>query len=313
MPNSVETRLTATGTQHDLDRFLGAVAGVPDEGEPMPLRDVILARTEIDFRSPASLGETIAITVTPERVGTKSFDLAYELRVGDRLVVERTEMPALFGSLQRRGYQIIGPTVRDGAIVYDELTSPTDLPIGWTDEQDGGTYRLKRRGDQALFGHNVGPHSWKKFLHPPRVRLWQAERDGGKLRISEEPLDTQKMAFIGVRGCDLHAVTRQDRVFMGGKPVNPAYKSGRENAFNGAGECGRAGKTGLRVSMEHRTKGGGGVWPGRTARSPSAGTICWWTPSDCWCARWQATRWSCSGPPEAAPSRRIRAPREQPL
>jgi len=56
--------------------------------EPMPLRDVILARTEIDFRSQVGMGETVAVGVRPSRVGTKSFELEFELRVGDRLVAE---------------------------------------------------------------------------------------------------------------------------------------------------------------------------------------------------------------------------------
>jgi acyl-CoA thioester hydrolase len=56
--------------------------------EPMPLRDVILARTEIDFRSPVVFGETVAIGVRPSRVGTKSFEFEFEMRVGDRLVAE---------------------------------------------------------------------------------------------------------------------------------------------------------------------------------------------------------------------------------
>ena len=59
-----------------------------DEGEPMPLRDVILARTEIDFRSPVVFGETVEIGVRPSRLGTKSFELEYELRAGERLVAE---------------------------------------------------------------------------------------------------------------------------------------------------------------------------------------------------------------------------------
>lgn len=56
--------------------------------EPMPLRDVILARTEIDFRSQVVFGETVAIGVRPSRVGTKSFEFEFELRAGDRLVAE---------------------------------------------------------------------------------------------------------------------------------------------------------------------------------------------------------------------------------
>jgi len=56
----------------------------------------------------------------------------------------------------------------------DDLESADELPIGWTDRQDGGTYRLERRADEARFGYAVGPHSWKRFLFPPRVRLWRA-------------------------------------------------------------------------------------------------------------------------------------------
>ena len=59
--------------------------GAVDE---LPLRDVILARTEIDFRSPVQAGETVEVAVRPARVGTKSFELAYELRAAGRLVAE---------------------------------------------------------------------------------------------------------------------------------------------------------------------------------------------------------------------------------
>jgi acyl-CoA thioester hydrolase len=58
------------------------------DDESMPLRDVILARTEIDFRSPVVFGETVSIGVRPARLGTKSFEFEYELRAGGRLVAE---------------------------------------------------------------------------------------------------------------------------------------------------------------------------------------------------------------------------------
>jgi hypothetical protein len=112
-------------------------------------------------------------------------------------VLESRDFQQLLDSLIKRGYRVLGPTVRDGAIVYDELTSTNDLPVGWTDEQNGGTYRLKKRDDRAMFGYAVGPHSWKKFLHPPVVRLWQATREGNSLHIKEEPQEARKMAFIG--------------------------------------------------------------------------------------------------------------------
>ena len=172
------------------------------------------------------------------------------LRVGDRLVVERGNLPALFDALRRRGYGIVGPTVRDGAIVYDELTSPADLPIGWTDEQDGGVYRLKRRDDEAVFGYAVGPQSWKKFLHPPTLRLWRARRDGGTPRFEPVDEDFARRAFIGVRSCEIHAIAIQDKVFTGGPYVDPGYRSRRANVFVVAVNCGHAGGTCFCVSME---------------------------------------------------------------
>src|SRR5437763_5599096 len=56
------------------------------EADEMPLRDVILARTEIDFRSPLRLGEVVEVGVRPARVGAKSSELEYELRAGGRVV-----------------------------------------------------------------------------------------------------------------------------------------------------------------------------------------------------------------------------------
>lgn len=49
---------------------------------------MIVARIEIDFRSPAALGDTIEISVVPGQVGNTSFTLHHELRAGDRLVAE---------------------------------------------------------------------------------------------------------------------------------------------------------------------------------------------------------------------------------
>jgi hypothetical protein len=90
---------------------------------------------------------------------------------------------ALLDMLKSRGYRVLGPTVRNQAIVYDDIATVADLPRGWTDEQEAGRYRLKRREDDALFGFSVGPHSWKQFLHPPVQRLWRAERGPDGMRV----------------------------------------------------------------------------------------------------------------------------------
>ena len=58
--------------------------------------EMILARCEIDFRDQVSFGETVEIALTPTRVGTKSFELGYEMKVGDRLVAEAMTVLAAY-------------------------------------------------------------------------------------------------------------------------------------------------------------------------------------------------------------------------
>jgi sulfhydrogenase subunit beta (sulfur reductase) len=170
-------------------------------------------------------------------------------QVHDRVVVDREHLQDLFLTLSNKGYQIVGPTIRDHAIVYDTLTSVTDLPIGYTDEQDGGMYRLKKRADQAMFGYVVGPHSWKKFLFPPVMRLWQARREGKSFEMIPENNETPKLAFLGVRSCELHAISIQDRVFIRADYTDPEYQSRRNNLCIIAINCGQAGGTCFCTSM----------------------------------------------------------------
>ncbi len=150
-------------------------------------------------------------------------------------------------ALQRRGYRVIGPRARDGAIVYDDIAGAADLPIGWGDQQEAGSYRLIRRGDDARFGYAVGPHSWKQFLQPPHVRLWQAQRDGS---IEQEPAPDRPLAFIGVRGCDRHAIAMQDRVLLGGRYADDDYAARRDGAFVVAVDCADPAGTCFCVSMD---------------------------------------------------------------
>jgi sulfhydrogenase subunit beta (sulfur reductase) len=175
-----------------------------------------------------------------------------------QVVVTRDGLRALLDALRRRGYRVVGPTLRDQAIVYDDIASISDLPEGWTDEQDGGRYRIVRRDDDSLFGYAVGPHSWKKFLHPPVLRLWRAKRDGNGMDVVPEPESNERFAFIGVRSCELHAIAIQDKVFLGGAYVDPHYQTRRNGAFIVAVNCGQAGGTCFCVSMHTGPKADAG-------------------------------------------------------
>jgi len=165
------------------------------------------------------------------------------------LILDRNSLDLLFDALKRRGFNLVGPTLRDGAIVYDALASTADLPVGWTDEQEGGRYRLKKRADDALFGYAVGPQSWKKFLFQPVTRLWQARREGDGFRIIPENVKPPQWAFIGVRSCELHAIAIQDKVFIGGPAPDSSYQIQRKDLFIVAVSCGQAGGTCFCVSM----------------------------------------------------------------
>ena len=170
---------------------------------------------------------------------------------GANVIIERRDLDELLAGISGQGYQVVGPTVHDGAIVYRDVRSAADLPIGWGDEQDGGRYRLRRREDEAVFGYAVGPDSWKQFLHPPRLRLWRARRgeNGEGLEFIEDSAEVPRYAFFGVRSCELHAIAIQDRVFLPGANPDQSYAARREDVLLVAVNCGEPSGTCFCSSM----------------------------------------------------------------
>jgi sulfhydrogenase subunit beta (sulfur reductase) len=173
-------------------------------------------------------------------------------------VIDRNGLQALIDQLAAEGYRVIGPLRRDDAIVYDEITGIADLPEGWTDRQDGGRYRLERRSDDALFGYNVGPHSWKQFLHPPREVLWNAAVVNGEMSFAVPDEALPKFAFVGVRACEIAAIEIQDKVFRGGPYLDTSYEKRRNRNFIVAVNCGQAGNTCFCASMHTGPRAEGG-------------------------------------------------------
>jgi len=159
-------------------------------------------------------------------------------------VLAAEDFDALLDSIRARGYTIIGPRVQNDAIHYGELRSASDLPQGWTDRQEPGQYRLSPTGDSRFFAYTSGAESWKPFLFPPRSTLFRARRADGGVELEDtagEP--AEKVAFLGVRACDLAAIAIQDRVFMGGPFVDPIYAARRSRVLLIAVNCHRPGGT----------------------------------------------------------------------
>jgi hypothetical protein len=163
--------------------------------------------------------------------------------VGSWHWLDHAGLQALIDALRAAGHRVVGPRVADGAIVLRDLDSIADLPTGWLDEQDGGTYRLRHDSAAGTFDHVVGPHSLKNFLFPARETIASFSRTDGAWKQEPAPAAEPPVAVLGVRGCDLAALAIQDRVFLGGGSVDAAYKARRERLFVVAVNCRRAAAT----------------------------------------------------------------------
>ena len=67
---------------------------------------IIVARVEIDYRAPVRLGDTVEIGVRCSRLGTKSFDLDYELRVDERVVAEARSVQVFYDYERREASEL---------------------------------------------------------------------------------------------------------------------------------------------------------------------------------------------------------------
>ncbi len=161
----------------------------------------------------------------------------------------RSGLPELFAALHAAGRRIIGPTVSDGAIVYDEVESVEDLPIGWADEQGPGHYRLVPGIEGRYFGYVVGPTSWKRFTFPPIVPVSRSRRDGRAVVTEPVEPEVAPLAFLGVRACELAAIGVQDRVLRDGLVADPDYAARRAAIFIVAVQCTVAASTCFCTSM----------------------------------------------------------------
>jgi hypothetical protein len=174
--------------------------------------------------------------------------------VATEVVLDLAGLQALVDVLRERGYTVLGPVVRDGAVAPSPVTSVDELPRGWGDEQDGAFYRLRRRGDDALFGFASGAQSWKPVLFPARHLLWQGRRTGDGFTV-EQPTEAgtrygrPPYALLGVRSCDLHAIAIHDRVLLDRPGADAHYATARQGLFVVAVACSDPAGTCFCVSM----------------------------------------------------------------
>jgi ferredoxin len=160
-------------------------------------------------------------------------------------VLTRPGLDELVAALVSEGYRVVAPTVRDGAIVLAEITSGLELPSGWGVETGPGHYRLRPRADAAVFGHSAGTQSWKEFLHPSRQPLFTSS--GGDFVATDEP--PARLAFLGVRACDLAALAILNRVLGAGEHLAGTFAQRRHGLLVIAAGCTEPGDVCFCASM----------------------------------------------------------------
>jgi Fe-S-cluster-containing hydrogenase component 2 len=165
------------------------------------------------------------------------------------LMLAAADLSVLHTALREAGYRVIGPTVRDGAIILGELDSASDLPFGWGVQLAPGGYKLRRRDDSAAFGHSAGPQSWKQFLHPPREQIWSARRGAGGFEFAAAEEPHPQLALFGVRPCDLRAIGIQDQVLGRGTHAGSRYAARRAGLFVVVVNCTEPGEACFCTSM----------------------------------------------------------------
>jgi ferredoxin len=153
-------------------------------------------------------------------------------------------LTALIQRLRAHGYHVLGPTVRDGAIIYGPVRAADDLPRGHTDEMGPARYRLARGDGDARFGYTLGALGWKRFLHPEALTLWRARRTAAGVELDHDPACApQRLAFLGVRACEVAAIRVHDQVLRDGAVRDPVYAERRERIFIAAVNCTAAAAT----------------------------------------------------------------------
>lgn len=152
-------------------------------------------------------------------------------RVAATVVLQKPALQQVFDNLRERGFRLIGPRVREAAVVIDEVQSITDLPVGYAVQQGPGTYRLTRTQRNEYFACTPGPPTWKHFLYPSKVDLLRAKSTDQGWVFETVADEAPNYAFIGIKSCELHAITIYDDLFLNTEFRDPHYAKRREQMF----------------------------------------------------------------------------------
>lgn len=162
----------------------------------------------------------------------------------------RSRAQGLLDALAAAGYRVLGPRVREGAVVFGELAGVEALAAGLREVQGPARYRVEMGDDGRWFGWTVGPQGLKPLLFPAREVLWRSVRDAsGALGFEPPPqVPAPRVAVLGVRACDLAALGLLDAHFLGGPIPDAGYAARRAGLLLVGVDCARCAPTCFCVS-----------------------------------------------------------------
>ncbi len=164
--------------------------------------------------------------------------------ISDQGFLPVNRLQDLIDALYNAGYLCIGPQVQDHAIVYRQLKHIEQLPKGFHDQQSPGSYLLSEHQSEKYFDWANGPEAIKPRLFCAEEKLWQSsQQDNGQIHFKASIPETQPIAIIGARSCDIAAMKIQDQHFLEQQMPDPYYKARRENLFTLVVNCNRPAAT----------------------------------------------------------------------
>lgn len=167
-----------------------------------------------------------------------------------KLKLARASIDDLLHLLQSQDYEVMAPSVVDDVIQFKVINDSSDLPMGITDEQSPGNYRLVKNNEKSLFAYNCSSDSLKSFLMPNPEPLFVTENNAGELKIKIKRPKQRKVAFLGLKACDIAALRILDAVFLKGLEEDVHYKARRNNILTIATNCTTVGNNCFCTSMD---------------------------------------------------------------
>lgn len=165
---------------------------------------------------------------------------------GARLILGREGLRQLMCRLAEDDREIIGPTVRGGAVILGTISSPDDLPVGASTEQDAAPYRLffDKTSDgatSAAFDHGAPAFSWKRYLYPSNELLSRLRREPNGFSVDPEPVSpSPAYVLFGMRPCDLRALQALDAALGTKGAADVRYIARREQCLVVVVNCTRS-------------------------------------------------------------------------